>query len=72
MEALFIFLMVISTPILGMLCLLVIEYQNHRTRRWDRLWSELRPPPPSHPPPIRPRKDPPIPSPTPELIHRTP
>ena len=40
MEVLFILFMFISTSVLGILCLLVLEYQNGRARRLDRLWSE--------------------------------
>ncbi len=40
MEVLFILFMFISTSVLGILCLLVLEYQNGRARRVDRLWSE--------------------------------
>ena len=38
MQILLIFL-IISSSILGILCLLVLEYQNGRSRRWDRLWA---------------------------------
>jgi hypothetical protein len=31
----------LSLSVLSALCLLVLEYQNKRTRRWSRMWSEL-------------------------------
>jgi hypothetical protein len=39
--ALFIFAL-LSLLVLGGLCLIVLEYQNKRTRRWSRMWSELQ------------------------------
>ncbi|MDP6775146.1 MAG: hypothetical protein QGI83_00110 [Candidatus Latescibacteria bacterium] len=41
-EVLFLVYAVISTSVLGLLCLVVLEYQNGKTRRWNRLWSEYR------------------------------
>lgn len=41
---LFIFAL-LSLSVLSALCLLVLEYQNKRTRRWSRMWSELEQPP---------------------------
>ena len=42
MEVLFLLFAVVSTSVLGILCLVVLEYQNGKARRWNRLWSEVR------------------------------
>ena len=42
MEVLFLLFAVVSTSVLGLLCLVVLEYQNGKTRRWNRLWLEHR------------------------------
>ncbi len=41
-EVLFLLFAVVSTSVLGLLCLVVLEYQNGKARRWNRLWSEYR------------------------------
>ena len=41
-EVLFLLFAVVSTSVLGILCLVVLEYQNGKARRWNRLWSEVR------------------------------
>jgi hypothetical protein len=38
MDMVFVFFL-IATPVLGLLCLIVLEYQNSRTRQWTRSWS---------------------------------
>ncbi len=43
MEVLFVAFAFISTSVLGLLCLLVLEYQNSRSRRWNRLWLDRNP-----------------------------
>jgi len=58
MELVFICFAVISTSVLGGLCLLVLEYQNAKSRRWTREWST--PTMPSPPPPSLPRKQAPV------------
>ena len=61
MEVLFVAFAFISTSVLGLLCLLVLEYQNSRSRRWNQLWLDRNPggasertsviPPPANPDP---------------------
>ena len=58
MEVLFVAFAFISTSVLGLLCLLVLEYQNSRSRRWNRLWLDHNKGAgertPVIPPPVRP------------------
>ncbi len=54
MEVLFILFTLVSTSVLGLLCLLVLEYQNGKARRWNRLWSDRRASHLTHPTPIVP------------------
>ena len=56
MEILFILFLLIATSVLGLLCLLVLEYQNGRVRRWMHFQSERYPLYPPHPTPISPGK----------------
>ena len=60
MEVLFIIFMFVSTSVLGVLCLVVLEYQNSKARRWNRLWLERRPQPRNYPNPV-PSNHPPAP-----------
>ena len=39
----FVLFLLISALVLGLLCLVVLEYQNSRTRKMMRLWPEQRP-----------------------------
>ena len=41
MEVALIIFSLLSLSILGALCLLVLEFQNKRARRWTRMWSDL-------------------------------
>ena len=52
MEVLFIIFAFVSTSVLGLLCLIVLEYQNSKARRWNRLWIDRRPGPSFHPTPM--------------------
>ena len=45
MEFALICFAIISTSVIGALCLLVLEYQNAKSRRWAREWSGLPSPP---------------------------
>ncbi len=53
----FVLFFLISASVLGLLCLVVLEYQNSRTRKMVRLWPEQQPPSsadrvrPAEPPP---------------------
>ena len=66
MEIFLVFFL-ISTPVLGILCLVVLEYQNGKARKWARLWSAYDPGPPPHPTAIPAAKDP---APQPPDSHR--
>ena len=52
MKVLFILFPLVSTSVLGLLCLLVLEYQNGKARRWNRLWLDQRASHLTHPTPI--------------------
>ena len=53
MEVLVLLFILLSAVVLGLLCLLVLEYENLRLRRWSRLWSEELQPTPSRLRPVR-------------------
>ena len=74
MEFLFILFLLIATSVLGLLCLLVLEYQNGRVRRWAQFRSDLPPLHPFHPTLIPPReKATPMASlPSRNLMHKNP
>lgn len=49
MMDIFLVFFLIAVPILGLLCLIVLEYQNSRNRQWSHMLS--LPPAPSPPDP---------------------